>query len=951
MKSSPGHDYFAGLGQSSADAESWQLEDYEWDPKSFRAVKKQAVGNAKEMHCKASSFSNIKSAAEKKVCALPNATVFCQADDCCRDMSSLTYYHVRNKICDLHIKADVFLKQGVEMRFCQRCGHPHGLSEFDHNKHSCRAQLEKHNARRRRRQAAAPSSQNRPKSKNQNSAHFQDSYLSQGDGYASANGDSLQKTDKLSGRDQIEVVSNGVIATFPGPTILDDELPNFDQFLRPSSLEGTAVKDARKGLQDSETDSLVEDLSAWLSTQFAAVDAVPVPDPTPITETIPEPSFRDTGRSPAIRTAEFLMQTSGGSLPENKPPLTPNAVLSTISVKLFGCTPSELPPDLRDHMTSWFSGRVAGMEGYLRPGCLHLLVEAIVGMTNNEGEVPDIQRDENVSKNENSAVSVRLPTTVDSIATIVSKVLARKESFWHQKRFVIQAGAEMALVDRGVLKQAWNLDPKLENVAHVVPVISRVHPPVLLASQAAPSKVVVQGYNLMQNDCEILCRLHGSYLPIVRASCLDCKCSASVSACCKPRTATKEGTPIGWESRCCGCCVSKLASLSLAENDAKPAREVERTSPMNHRVTSLGLQSVAIMLPANVRVGLLHIDAAKQLCISPSGGKVLVVHSISIYNELASLASRAPEVADAWVRKLGIIFDWTADPEKTSFAFVEKIASRLIYEALVAGLPAIASEVLDLMHGEIAKALETVCRSSDPSNLVNQMSFLDGTNHLFFQATLHRIASLGERDDMGLLHCAVQSQNLEVLDLVLGWALRAGKPWMCDIAGPCGITPLHLAVMCKDVAMASKMILKLLVECPSTDNAWQEARDSDGSSPADYALHYARDALLEAFGSSTGPYPVPRQLKVRNVSALKLGSQAKSNEAALMDSGPQTPGRCKCQEGCPCARKRQPCASCFSSDEEEICCGTETGRCGCCANLTLPNETSKVKQVAKCCKS
>ncbi len=48
----------------------------------------------------------------------------------------------------MHIKVDVFLREGEQLRFCQRCGHSHLLAAFDPGKHSCRKQLEKHNARR-----------------------------------------------------------------------------------------------------------------------------------------------------------------------------------------------------------------------------------------------------------------------------------------------------------------------------------------------------------------------------------------------------------------------------------------------------------------------------------------------------------------------------------------------------------------------------------------------------------------------------------------------------------------------------------------------------------------------------------------------------------------------------------------------------------------------------------
>lgn len=60
------------------------------------------------------------------------------------------------RICDFHIKADAFTRSGEQLRFCQKCGHAHPLAAFDGTKHSCRAQLEKHNARRRKRAGKEP---------------------------------------------------------------------------------------------------------------------------------------------------------------------------------------------------------------------------------------------------------------------------------------------------------------------------------------------------------------------------------------------------------------------------------------------------------------------------------------------------------------------------------------------------------------------------------------------------------------------------------------------------------------------------------------------------------------------------------------------------------------------------------------------------------------------------
>lgn len=42
------------------------------------------------------------------------------------------------------------IKDGREQRFCQQCGKFQPREDFDGEKRSCRARLEKHNARRRR---------------------------------------------------------------------------------------------------------------------------------------------------------------------------------------------------------------------------------------------------------------------------------------------------------------------------------------------------------------------------------------------------------------------------------------------------------------------------------------------------------------------------------------------------------------------------------------------------------------------------------------------------------------------------------------------------------------------------------------------------------------------------------------------------------------------------------
>ena len=61
-------------------------------------------------------------------------------------------------------------------------------------------------------------------------------------------------------------------------------------------------------------------------------------------------------------------------------PLTyhPYHFVSRLSLKLFNCTPADLPDDLRAQLTGWLKSAPAGAEGYMRPGCVHLTLDALV---------------------------------------------------------------------------------------------------------------------------------------------------------------------------------------------------------------------------------------------------------------------------------------------------------------------------------------------------------------------------------------------------------------------------------------------------------------------------------------------------------------------------------------------------------------------------------------------
>ncbi|WCJ22634.1 squamosa promoter binding protein-like 1 [Euphorbia peplus] len=74
----------------------------------------------------------------------------CQVGDCGADLSSAKDYHRRHKVCEMHSKATKALVGNLMQRFCQQCSRFHALQEFDEGKRSCRRRLAGHNKRRRK---------------------------------------------------------------------------------------------------------------------------------------------------------------------------------------------------------------------------------------------------------------------------------------------------------------------------------------------------------------------------------------------------------------------------------------------------------------------------------------------------------------------------------------------------------------------------------------------------------------------------------------------------------------------------------------------------------------------------------------------------------------------------------------------------------------------------------
>ena len=139
------------------DLSDFNISDSEDDDEVARrpsaaGTQRGGVGNAAALN--AAAYANLGDIVSLQDVGDDTGAMVCQVPGCGKDLTNLKEYHQRYRICDVHIKLQQVLKDGRLQRFCQQCGRFHDLTAFDGNRKSCRDQLSKHNARRRRRAQA-----------------------------------------------------------------------------------------------------------------------------------------------------------------------------------------------------------------------------------------------------------------------------------------------------------------------------------------------------------------------------------------------------------------------------------------------------------------------------------------------------------------------------------------------------------------------------------------------------------------------------------------------------------------------------------------------------------------------------------------------------------------------------------------------------------------------------
>ncbi|GMH42007.1 hypothetical protein BSKO_09926 [Bryopsis sp. KO-2023] len=249
--------------------------------------------------------------------------MICQVAGCGKSLEDLKDYHQRYRICDVHIKLPQVIKHGRLERFCQQCGRFHDLAAFDGNRRSCRDQLSKHNARRRKRAL----SKNHPPVEEQEAGH--------------------DDTD----------AGKLLQALLKSPTQL--------RALR--MLLGLTTNAALPGMNTSACPNC----NGEAQEGRAAKEHSPLPSAegsgTSVAGRNREQGTFDTSRKIMNGEGEF----AEGSVNKDESTLR-------LSMKIFSVTPDQLPQNLKSDLVEWLGKAPKSIDGSIRPGCVFLTISLVV---------------------------------------------------------------------------------------------------------------------------------------------------------------------------------------------------------------------------------------------------------------------------------------------------------------------------------------------------------------------------------------------------------------------------------------------------------------------------------------------------------------------------------------------------------------------------------------------
>ncbi|BDA46756.1 probable squamosa promoter-binding-like protein 4 at N-terminal half [Coccomyxa sp. Obi] len=712
----------------------------------------------------------------------------CQVNSCAAELTGLKEYHQRYKICEFHLKVNSIIREGKRQRFCQQCGRFHDLTCFDGDKRSCRARLQRHNARRRKKPAEAgaaaaakpgvkkpptalPRKSSREFARTDSSKQRQNSESTTLDHMSTPQGSLEASSRQQLGVKSGSMESQGTIRKLISSGRAPEEGPSGQQLaarLQSSSFASeqmhvSALVDGdaapMTGVQSSlpsngytnvppptyAADTSMESLDCLQDINFfAPQQSSPMPDYSDLSHAATQmqatfaadPAAIDLGQAAAASkdSTAFLVEEARALLSYagqyQAMEYTAEEHFTRMSAKMFKCTPEQLPADLKANLLAMLQCGVNALEGYIRPGCVHLTLHAMLG--------PDAGA-------ALQGMGVR--------ALVNNLVAASDHTLWRSETLLIQWYEEVALVRDGKVLHVLSASGS----RGVLPQLHSVSP--LAALSSAPVTLKLLGANIATPNNSVLAQSQGKNVDIE--------------------------------------VVSAEANMEGAAEEASSLLEV--------------------VVPAGQRNGVLHLEVARGALLS--GPKpVLIVDDAAVAAEINQLEQGDPTGldVDGFLLDMGRVLELKNAVAAAKFgtsqhvrtfsaadvALVAQIARRLLIVAINKAWPAVARLVLPVAAADAASVGEAV----------RQVETLTG--------------------GLPLLHLAVRSQSIPLVSMLLEWTSTGGYELRAGAPGPHGMTALHLAATLKDGGKLAALLTGLCVDGAA---AWTQP-GSAGASPADLAI-------------------------------------------------------------------------------------------------------------------
>eukprot|EP00210_Caulerpa_lentillifera_P009035 g8623.t1 len=152
--------------------------------------------------------------------------------------------------------------------------------------------------------------------------------------------------------------------------------------------------------------------------------------------------------------------------------------LTSLSVKIFSCTPKSLPPELRSDLTRAVLGGWCP-EGSMREGCVYLNFDIFQPKT-------------------------KYPLNLEGV--IERLVASQNSSFWKDTKLLVQLNNESMFVSSGFVAKRFNSQESPD----IYPKVQRVSPVCVVRN--GTKNFTIKGVNLYSDDISIHCRIQGKFV-------------------------------------------------------------------------------------------------------------------------------------------------------------------------------------------------------------------------------------------------------------------------------------------------------------------------------------------------------------------------------------------------------------------------------------------------------